>query len=466
MRSVKVIPIVLAALFFGPLVVLAIWIPLDIAMRRFESGLEVGWLTWVVYIVGVWLMGLALLYLAGTSLSKSTLAAAERTQSMERSVPSRGERLLKWSYRVVIAIASVYFYVSVLVWALVVVSILIVAFLLWANSLSWMYFLSTAAICLYVVYHLVRGILIWVRGNGAFGLLVTREQTPELWMIVEEVAERVGTRHVDALVLTPAAEMLVIENGNVLTKLRNKGERCLIVGLGLLPEMTQIQFKVILAHEYGHFVGRDTIGNVLERHVHFALNRVAGRFAARGLARWYNPVWLFLIVFQRIFLRITLGASRLREILADRCAVRAYGTRNCVDALTHTARQGAAFSTRVSHELGFLLQVTRHASRRWNLQNLYVKPPLTGSLREQFEAKVDKEMTRSTSPYDSHLSNKDRIELIQQLEVADTERNERPAWDLFPEVKELQDLMTGAIQADFARWRERNSIWLPRRRYN
>ena len=82
--------------------------------------------------------------------------------------------------------------------------------------------------------------------------------------------------------------------------------------------MTQGQFKAILAHEYGHFSNRDTAGGDLARWVRASIYRMAYNLAVSGQARWYNPAWLFINGFHRGFLRITQGASRLQEILADR----------------------------------------------------------------------------------------------------------------------------------------------------
>jgi hypothetical protein len=38
-----------------------------------------------------------------------------------------------------------------------------------------------------------------------------------------------------------------------------------------------------------------------------------------------NPAWWFATGFYRIFLRVSQGAARLQEILADRRAAEAYG---------------------------------------------------------------------------------------------------------------------------------------------
>jgi hypothetical protein len=45
---------------------------------------------------------------------------------------------------------------------------------------------------------------------------------------------------------------------------------------------------------------------------------MAINLAESGAAAWYNPAWLFLNAFHRIFLRISQGASRLQEVRADR----------------------------------------------------------------------------------------------------------------------------------------------------
>ena len=89
--------------------------------------------------------------------------------------------------------------------------------------------------------------------------------------------------------------------------------------------MTQGQLKAVLAHEYGHFVNRDTAGGGLALAVRRAVWQMAESLASGGAARWYNPAWLFVTGFHKLFLRVSQGASRLQEILADRWAALAYG---------------------------------------------------------------------------------------------------------------------------------------------
>src|SRR5205823_1728197 len=132
-------------------------------------------------------------------------------------------------------------------------------------------------------------------------------EAPQLWALAEEVAARVGTRPIDAIYITPVADIAVTERGSLLKKLRGTGQRCLILGLGALNGMGQDQFKAILAHEYGHFSNRDTAGGNLALQVQRSMYQIAHGLAARGQAHQFNPVWLFLNGFNHLYLRITLG---------------------------------------------------------------------------------------------------------------------------------------------------------------
>ena len=69
-----------------------------------------------------------------------------------------------------------------------------------------------------------------------------------------------GTRPVDAIFLTPGAEVAVFERGRWLDKARDRARRSLILGLGVVEGFHIDPFRAVLAHEYGHFLHRDTAG--------------------------------------------------------------------------------------------------------------------------------------------------------------------------------------------------------------
>ena len=148
--------------------------------------------------------------------------------------------------------------------------------------------------------------------------------------------------------------------------------------------MTQDQLAAILAHEYGHFDNRDTAGGDLVHRVNVSLGGMAYSLAASGQARWYSPVWLFLRAFDRLFARITRGASRLQEVLADRYAALAYGAHELIAGLTQIIRQGLTFHIQAGHEIDAALD------RGDAVPNLFaLAPPQGDELRERGELTLE-----------------------------------------------------------------------------
>ena len=154
----------------------------------------------------------------------------------------------------------------------------------------------------------------------------------------------------------------------------------------------------------------------------------------------FNPVWLFLVTYQRIFLRVTQGASRLQEILADRFAAKAYGGTNFIEGLQSLIRQEIAFPARANLEI--------HNSRG-NMQPIinYYTLSMPEDLSQQINNQYEQIMQRTTSEYDSHPAPKERIGWIEQLHVpySPMQDNPRPALQLFPNAEELQREMTDQI---------------------
>jgi Zn-dependent protease with chaperone function len=258
------------------------------------------------------------------------------------------------------------------------------------------------------------------------------------------VAERLDTRPIDTIYVTAGPEIAVMERGGLLKKVRDAGQRCLILGLGALPGMTQGQFKAILGHEYGHFSNRDTAGGNLAKQVRLSMHHMALTLAYNGLARWYNPAWLFLNGFNLVFSRITLGASRLQETLADRYAAIAFGVQNFISGLTHIIHQDLAFNTQVNHEIEAAFGQGR------DLQNIYTLPPLRNEAQlKRLKVEEDEIMGRPTSPYDSHPAPCERIAMVEQIEAAGVvEDDPKPVWDLLPDAEELQLEMTVIVQSN------------------
>ena len=396
--------------------------------------------------IGAWLIGLLLLFSTGLLLSRVTLKAVNRAQREGTSEPSAAERRVRSIYRAVITLTSIYFYLSIPFLILVVVEITGAIFYAFfaLGQIPVRVILIVATIAFYTLYAIVRGLFTRVKDEEP-GRYLPREEAPQLWSLTEEVAQRVGTRPVDAIYVAAGAEIAVTERGGFWKKLRGSGQRCLILGLGDLPGLPLSQFKAILAHEYGHFSNRDTAGGNLAGQVVASLHHMAYRLASSGQARWYNPAWLFINGYYRIYLRITLGASRLQEILADRFAAMAYGTRNFVDGLTYVVRQSLLFDKQIT------LEVQHAAQHRRALHNLYTLPPLDpGPYAEELDSELEKVLNRPTSPYDSHPALQDRIRFLQRFDDSGSasEGGQESVWSLIPNADELQAEMTRMVQVN------------------
>src|SRR5207302_10199494 len=109
--------------------------------------------------------------------------------------------------------------------------------------------------------------------------------------------------------------------------------------------------KAVLAHEYGHFVNRDTAGGGFALMVRRSMMAMAFGLAQGGAANWWNPAWWFVNGFHRVFQHISQGASRLQEVLADRWAAAAYGAEAFERGLRHVIVAGVRFEAHTNATL-------------------------------------------------------------------------------------------------------------------
>lgn len=389
-----------------------------------------------------WLAVLAALFLIGVLLSRVTLAALSGPRGGGRRDIAGG--IVRSLYRAVVIIASLYFYLSLPLLvpiAAAATATFFYLFLVVIGRIPVQLMLIICAYTVYAAYTVVRGIL-GRPAADAIGRSLSRVEAPGLWALAEEVARRVCARPIDAIAITPGTEVAVVEGGSLWQRLRGAGRRRLILGLGALSHMPQNQLKAILAHEYGHFSRHDGAGGNVALHVRRSIYRMAQHLAAGGQTHSLNPIWLFLNGFNQVYLRITLGASRLQEILADRDAARVYGVQSVADALTYIVHQRLVFDLQVSREV----ELSRGLRRA--LQNLYTLPDTPpASLQERLERQLEQQISRPSSPYDSHPAVRERLDRLRRLAPADPPPESRePALDLLPTAETLQNEMTALLQ--------------------
>lgn len=395
--------------------------------------------------LAVWLVGLAGLLGAGALLSALTLSAATKNSSAQDGHAKGADRWLRRIYRVVLWACCAYYYLSLPIVTLIV--------LVTGGGIIYGFLaIGTIPIKLVAIVGIVTLVSVWAVVKSIFfrpkasepGDKLDLSEHPKLHGVLGEVAGRVGTRRVDNVYLTPGTELAVFERGGVLAQLTGRTERCLVLGAGVLDGFEVGAFKAVLAHEYGHFHNEDTAGGGFALAVRRSMLMMAISLAQGGAAAWYNPAWLFVSGFYKIFLRISQGASRLQEILADRWAAFAYGADAFANGLRHVIARSIRFD---AHAQAALSEVVDQQRALANLYRYRVrgKAPDEGELEKAIEEALNAE----PSPYDSHPSPADRLAWVDALPKRDIEvspDDSLEVWELFSDRVALERRMTQKLR--------------------
>ena len=394
---------------------------------------------YAAYLLAAWALGLLLLFAGGRFLSNRTLSSTERADPNELATAS--ELSLRRMYRILINWAGVYYYVSlpfVVVLVIGATAAVVYGFVMLGRvPIKLVVFLVIGA--LLTIFKMVQSLFIKI-DQGDPGRRLEESEAPALWQVIREVAHKVGTRPVDEIRVTPGTEMAVYERGTASERRRDEARRILILGVGLLNDFRQAAFLAVLAHEYGHFAHRDTAGGDVALRVRRDITKFAFALYVQGQAVWWNLAFQFVRLYDFLFRRISHGATRLQEILADRMAARVYGPAAFEEGLRHVIRRSAEFEAAVSLELRMAAQNRRH------VDNLYALPPLPRLSSMEVERTIADALARPTTDDDTHPGPADRFRLVQDVSYDGAPSNSTPVWDLFVAREQLTREMTAAVQ--------------------
>ncbi len=397
-------------------------------------------------IVGVWLGVMLLIAIAGGLLSRRTFRAANATGGASADAPIQAASAsLRRVYSGVLHLSCIAYYLSMpFVLGLVILAGggTIFAFFE-AGYIPIKLVILIGIVTVVTVGAIVKSM--FVRGKDqAPGTRLELEHHPELAAVLREVAQKIGTRPVDNVYMTPGVEVAVLERGSVGRQLRHTSERCLVLGAAALDGMPLPAFKAILAHEYGHFTNRDTAGGGFALAVRRSMMTMAIRLAESGAAAWYNPAWLFFRAFNAVFQRISGGATRLQEILADRWAVIGYGANHFETGLRHVIERSVRFDHHVNKTLA---EVTSTSA---SLRNLYTYEPGETPDEQEVAREVEAAINREPRGYDTHPRPIDRFRWAHAIGAAEPKlapgEAERDAWSLMVNREGLEQHMTGRIR--------------------
>lgn len=420
-------------------------LPHEVVQKFLDSGVHWGAvksrLLWYSgSALGFWAGGLGLLFGLGFLLSKLTLRQVQPAESV--AAVTDGEHLIRKIYRLILNVAGVYYYVSLPIVILVVIGIvaLILYFFLMIGRIPIKLMLLLVIGAVVTIAAMIKSLFIRVEASDP-GRPLQRAEAEGLWQLAEEVAQSVGTRPIDEIRITPGTDLAVYERGTWRQKLRNEAHRILILGTGVLNGFKQNDFRCVLAHEYGHFSNRDTAGGDIALRVRNDMLKFYFAMRAAGQATYFNAAFHFLRIYNFIFRRISHGATRLQEILADRVAAQTYGAAAFKGGLTHVIRRSLEFEAAANDE------IRKSIERRRPLQNLYALSAPQGS---QFATELSKALNRETSEDDTHPSPQDRFRLIAQFQIAACWPRPGEVWDLFNDPEAIRREMLATIEKRIA----------------
>jgi len=419
-------------------------LPAETVQQFLDSGVHSRAQVWrylyySLYLVGAWVIGLALLFALGKIFSNFTLRSIEDADP--NGAAGAKEVSLRIWYKRLINVAGVYYYISLPVVVFLVLAVagsILYGFLMLGRiPIKLTLFVVIAAVV--TIYKMVRSLFVKVESEDP-GRALKPEEAPGLWALTREVAQVVSTRPIDEIRVTPGCDLAVYEKGGFREKLQDRAKRILILGVGALNGMRQNAFRAVLAHEYGHFSHRDTAGGDVALRVDRDMMKFAYAMAMAGQAGWWNIAFQFLRVYHFIFRRITHGATRLQEILADRVAVRNYSAESFEEGLRHVIRREVEFNHVASKE------IEDAAEARRNLNNLYQLHVSQETFDQQMlETQINDIITRSTTEDDTHPSPIDRFRLAQRIVCNQLPPSNGMVWDLFASRESLTDEMSKLI---------------------
>ncbi|WP_411097631.1 M48 family metallopeptidase [Streptomyces sp. 020-2-3H-GM] len=274
------------------------------------------------------------------------------------------------------------------------------------------------------------------------GVRVDESREPRLWQTVRDIAQQVGTRAPDEILLTGDVNAAVSEDSRLLGLAG--GTRRLRIGLPLMTGLSESGLRAVLAHEMGHYGNADTrLAAISERgrvHVlrtvaHFeeragakvskerarqekkaaaavAKGRKAKEVDTTGTGVTYRAMARLYTAYGKFYLRATLSGSRRAEFAADVAAARIAGR----DATSSALREIPVIDA--AHDFYLNCYATLGVDAG------LLPPPgeflggfrhLLAARHEELDALRGELPTEPVSPYDSHPPIAERVARIEAL---------------------------------------------------
>ncbi len=255
------------------------------------------------------------------------------------------------------------------------------------------------------------------------GPIVSRDDGPELWTLVDELAREAKTQPPSVIYCVPEVNAFVTERGGIFGFRRT---RIMGVGFPLLMMLSVNELRAVLAHEFGHYVGGDTrVGRMVYR-----LRDVIGRSAQQSRS---NAVGVVFDWYAERFVRASATVSRRQELAADRLAGDLVGQRAIASALVKIARGSVVWNAFLYRVYSPTIDGGVEMEIGDGLQRMLANPSTTVAI-DQLETEL---INRVPSQYDSHPPTSIRLAALRPMS-SPSARSEEPAESLLDKPSEVR----------------------------
>jgi Zn-dependent protease with chaperone function/Flp pilus assembly protein TadD len=345
-------------------------------------------------------------------------------------------------YLVVLSLGLLIFYASVPVVALGLLAVTLAIFALFLVIRIIHYGVLHRG--LWATWNVLRCALIGPR-REVLGIEATPETHPKLFETNRAVADRLETRPVDTIYLTPSANISVYQKGAGPFGLLGKRQRVLEIGISTLPLLSREEFSSILAHEYGHFSHNDTFYSRFIFQVSASLaTSLAVMNAAGGFLNYINPFYWFWWLYLRAYTLLSAGFSRSRESLADRRAAAAFGKSAFTSGLTKVSVDGVLFESTIYANVQHQLSQGRAFVNAFEAFR-----DSREDLAEPRQLLMEQLQTSRPGWFDSHPTYAERIAAVETFPDSARPAQTGPAIELLSDPDaveaELTQLLTGYV---------------------
>lgn len=383
----------------------------------------------------------------------------------------------------ILTVLAIIFFIAVYV-LILLVSFSLVLFLFYSSTLLLKFASSKSSITFYMfiffTMNITAGILLVFIIRFFFRkqtidrsgwIEVSKEEQPKLYDIIESISNFLGTNFPQKVYLGAGVDAMVFYDSNF-KNIFFPGKENLMIGLGLVNSMTDIELKTIIAHEFGHFTQRSL--NVfsyiyIENQIIYKMlideqyyQTLILKFTQIGRLSWIVIYYSQFIRFilrkaYHVVLKSYMALSREMEFHADEVSANIGGSGPAISALLRLSLAYDSFNSvwqfyysKISENIKAENVYPQHKfvmndlAKKNNLQIINGIPQVTAELLSSF----NNSKIVFQDQWASHPSITERINRIERLHIDSTISYES-AWNIFVNPEDVQKQITEKL---FRNW--------------